>query len=280
MDGAGCAVARHQAVTTCPQRHVGRSELTRPHAGYDVVVTSRRRRDRPMVLLGSVGAPARAGGVRHGGDRRLRGELVLSLAGSCEVTCEEPSRSPGATTSSAASATSSTCRVRRPRWSAPAGRPLRAALGGLRAAAGLPATAPPRTCPSSCAAPAGEPPGQQLLLAGGVRGRPADRLRGAHPGRQLVVLPAAQARRGASGRERSRRSTTSRSPTAPPVRGWPTSGSTATRTADRPIDVLAEVRSGDVVLVPHGWHGPSMAAPGYDLYYLNVMAGPARSGPG
>ncbi|MDQ1615950.1 MAG: 5-deoxy-glucuronate isomerase [Actinomycetota bacterium] len=47
-------------------------------------------------------------------------------------------------------------------------------------------------------------------------------------------------------------------------------------TVDRPIDVLAEVRSGDVVLVPHGWHGPSMAAPGYDLYYLNVMAGPGE----
>jgi 5-deoxy-glucuronate isomerase len=45
-------------------------------------------------------------------------------------------------------------------------------------------------------------------------------------------------------------------------------------TDDRPIDVLAEVRSGDVVLVPHGWHGPAMAPPGYDLYYLNVMAGP------
>jgi 5-deoxy-glucuronate isomerase len=45
-------------------------------------------------------------------------------------------------------------------------------------------------------------------------------------------------------------------------------------TDDRPIDVLAEVRSGDVVLIPHGWHGPSMAVPGYDLYYLNVMAGP------
>lgn len=43
---------------------------------------------------------------------------------------------------------------------------------------------------------------------------------------------------------------------------------------DRPIDVLAEVRTGDAVLIPHGWHGPSMAAPGYDLYYLNVMAGP------
>lgn len=40
------------------------------------------------------------------------------------------------------------------------------------------------------------------------------------------------------------------------------------------VDVLAEVRSGDAVLIPHGWHGPSMAVPGYDLYYLNVMAGP------
>jgi len=46
-------------------------------------------------------------------------------------------------------------------------------------------------------------------------------------------------------------------------------------TADRPVDVLAEVGTGDVVLIPHGWHGPSIAAPGYDLYYLNVMAGPA-----
>jgi 5-deoxy-glucuronate isomerase len=45
---------------------------------------------------------------------------------------------------------------------------------------------------------------------------------------------------------------------------------------DRQIDVLAEVRGGDVVLIPYGYHGPSMAAPGYDLYYLNVMAGPAE----
>jgi 5-deoxy-glucuronate isomerase len=47
-------------------------------------------------------------------------------------------------------------------------------------------------------------------------------------------------------------------------------------TPDRPADVLAEVRTGDVVVVPHGWHGPSMAVPGYDLYYLNVMAGPGQ----
>jgi 5-deoxy-glucuronate isomerase len=43
---------------------------------------------------------------------------------------------------------------------------------------------------------------------------------------------------------------------------------------DRPIDVLAEVRTGDVVLVPYGWHGPSAAPPDAHLYYLNVMAGP------
>jgi 5-deoxy-glucuronate isomerase len=45
---------------------------------------------------------------------------------------------------------------------------------------------------------------------------------------------------------------------------------------DRQIDVCAEVRDGDVVLVPYGYHGPSMAAPGYDMWYLNVMAGPAE----
>ncbi|MFG3494242.1 5-deoxy-glucuronate isomerase [Streptomyces sp. NPDC047928] len=39
-------------------------------------------------------------------------------------------------------------------------------------------------------------------------------------------------------------------------------------------DVLAEVRTGDTVLVPDGWHGPSIAAPGHTMYYLNVMAGP------
>ncbi|NDK32513.1 5-deoxy-glucuronate isomerase [Nesterenkonia haasae] len=43
---------------------------------------------------------------------------------------------------------------------------------------------------------------------------------------------------------------------------------------ERPIDVTAEVRTGDVVLVPYGWHGPAMTPPGHDMYYLNVMAGP------
>lgn len=40
------------------------------------------------------------------------------------------------------------------------------------------------------------------------------------------------------------------------------------------IDVTSIVRTGDVALVPYGYHGPAAAAPGYDLYYLNVMAGP------
>ncbi|MCX3061476.1 5-deoxy-glucuronate isomerase [Streptomyces beihaiensis] len=39
-------------------------------------------------------------------------------------------------------------------------------------------------------------------------------------------------------------------------------------------DLLAEVRTGDTVLVPDGWHGPSIAQPGHTMYYLNVMAGP------
>ena len=47
-------------------------------------------------------------------------------------------------------------------------------------------------------------------------------------------------------------------------------------TPERPIEVFEEVRSGDTVLVPHGWHGPSMAPTGYDMYYLNVMAGPGE----
>lgn len=42
------------------------------------------------------------------------------------------------------------------------------------------------------------------------------------------------------------------------------------------IDLLAEVRDHDVVLVPHGYHGPCLAAPDYPMYYLNVMAGPTE----
>ena len=45
-------------------------------------------------------------------------------------------------------------------------------------------------------------------------------------------------------------------------------------TAERPVELLEEVTDRDTVLVPHGWHGPSIAAPSHHMYYLNVMAGP------
>jgi 5-deoxy-glucuronate isomerase len=41
------------------------------------------------------------------------------------------------------------------------------------------------------------------------------------------------------------------------------------------LDETVEVRDGDVFCIPHGYHGPCVAAPGYDMYYLNVLAGPA-----
>jgi len=66
----------------------------------------------------------------------------------------------------------------------------------------------------------------------------------------------------------------------------PTRGSTPTKGSepfgyfrgyasdDRTFTVEASVHNGDVVLVPYGYHGPVAAAPGYDLYFFNVMAGP------
>jgi 5-deoxy-glucuronate isomerase len=46
-------------------------------------------------------------------------------------------------------------------------------------------------------------------------------------------------------------------------------------TDDRTLDEAIQVHDGDAVLVRRGYH-PVAAAPGYDLYYLNVMAGPVR----
>ncbi len=46
-----------------------------------------------------------------------------------------------------------------------------------------------------------------------------------------------------------------------------------TYTPDRSIDENVVVGDGDVFLVPRGYHGPCIAAPGYTMYYLNVLAG-------
>lgn len=47
-----------------------------------------------------------------------------------------------------------------------------------------------------------------------------------------------------------------------------------TYTTDGTIDDNLTVRDGDVYLIPRGYHGPCVAAPGYTMYYLNVLAGP------
>ena len=46
-------------------------------------------------------------------------------------------------------------------------------------------------------------------------------------------------------------------------------------TDDRSVDETYSVADGDCVMVPRGYH-PVGAPHGYDLYYLNVMAGPQR----
>lgn len=47
-------------------------------------------------------------------------------------------------------------------------------------------------------------------------------------------------------------------------------------TPDRQLDATLTARDGDLVLIPEGYH-PVVAAHGYNVYYLNALAGSARS---
>jgi 5-deoxy-glucuronate isomerase len=47
-------------------------------------------------------------------------------------------------------------------------------------------------------------------------------------------------------------------------------------TGDRSLDATITVGDGELILVPEGYH-PVVAAHGYDVYYLNALAGSARS---
>lgn len=47
-------------------------------------------------------------------------------------------------------------------------------------------------------------------------------------------------------------------------------------TDDESLDETMVVKDGDAVMVPKGYH-PVSAPPGYEVYYLNVMAGPVRT---
>ena len=112
----------------------------------------------------------------------------------------------------------------------------------------------------------------QLRGPGRARRRAADRRRGHHAWWQLVVVAAHkhdEDRPGEAVLEEIYYYEIRGGPAGPGLAYQRVYGA-----PDRPLDLLVEVRDGDVVLIPHGWHGPSMAAPGYDLYYLNVMAGP------
>ena len=40
------------------------------------------------------------------------------------------------------------------------------------------------------------------------------------------------------------------------------------------IDDTITIYPGDTYCVPKGYHGPCVAPPGYNLYYLNVLSGP------
>ena len=102
-----------------------------------------------------------------------------------------------------------------------------------------------------------------------ARGEPAGG-RGDHARRQLVELSAAQARpRRPAGRKLLEETYYHR---LSPPQGY---GVQRVYTDDRSLDETMAFGDRDVVLVPKGYH-PVGAAHGYDLYYLNVMAGPKR----
>ena len=47
-------------------------------------------------------------------------------------------------------------------------------------------------------------------------------------------------------------------------------------TVDKKVDDTITLSDGDVYILPAGYHGPSIAAPEYPMYFLNVLAGPAE----
>lgn len=61
------------------------------------------------------------------------------------------------------------------------------------------------------------------------------------------------------------------------IRGAHGFGFHRTYTTDGTIDATVTVRDGDAFLVPRGYHGPCVAAPDHDMYYLNVLAGPGAT---
>jgi 5-deoxy-glucuronate isomerase len=110
----------------------------------------------------------------------------------------------------------------------------------------------------------------------------ADILPETEPAHSLLVVEVS--RPPAAGHPTPATSTTPTTcPTSPSSRKPTTTASTQPQgfgfqrvyTDDRALDETMTIEDGDVVLVPKGYH-PCATAHGYDLYYLNVMAGPKR----
>ena len=46
-------------------------------------------------------------------------------------------------------------------------------------------------------------------------------------------------------------------------------------TVDNSVNDTITLHDGDTYVLPAGYHGPTIAAPEYPMYFLNVLAGPA-----
>ena len=277
--GARCCT---RPTTTSPPRSTPPPACSDERAGASSraaccarTASSRSPPSRPAGGSAACACSTLAAGERRTFDTGDDELIVLPLAGACTVTRRRRALRArrAARACSPRSPTSPTRRATRAwRSTAAAGAsrcPPRARDAPARAAL----RRRPPTCRSSCAAPASASRQvNNFCSAEAFEADRADRRRGAHARRQLVapIRRTSTTRTCPGTRRRSRRSTTSRSPAA----GSATSASTVR--PDREIDVCAEVRSGDAIEMPRGYHGPSMAAPGYDLYYLNVMAGPGE----
>ena len=256
---------------------VRRAHHLRRHDRADRTRSSRLARARagPTAACACVDAARRASrhDARH---RRARRCSSLPLAGACRGECRRRDRRARGRAERVRRVTDfayvprdcARSTVTAPAAAGSPSRPRGASVGSRSGTDGA------RTCRSSCAAPAAAAARSTTSrTAGVVRGRPLIACEVLTPAGNWSSYPPHKHDEDRPGtRACSRRSTTSRSPTARTARGSATSGSTAPRTGRSTCS--PRCARGDVVLVPHGWHGPSMAAPGYDLYYLNVMAGP------
>ena len=196
--------------------------------------------------------------------------IVLPLTAA--VPCAERTKSSNSWAGRACSAESPTSRTC-PATPGPRSPPAREAASPWQERSASddspPATAPRRRFPSSTAAPALRPPGAQLRLRRRLRVRPAHRRRGDHPRRQLVLVPAAQARRAPARRRVRLEEIYYFEIDGPNGLGYQRVSPSGRRHRRPRRGPHRRRRPG-----PRRLARPVHRAPGHTMYYLNVMAGP------